>query len=428
MQRIATSTKAVDLYGVGKHGFKDGNLTVGITPTDLEASWCNGVQEELVNLIEVAGLVASGATLNQIVQAIAILQRQQTNTAFTTTGVAPNFVLTPSLPVTAYAANQRFRVNFNVAGSGANAINVSALGAKLLKQYDGSGAKVAAVIAAGQLADIEYDGVDFVILDPLPGASRQIQPVTASVAANALTCTLNPTSLDFRATPLPSGTVNTRTVAAISVVIPSGATLGSISAMQSRLVLLAIDNAGTVELAVVNIAGGNNLDETTLISTTAISAAATAANVIYSTTARASVPFRVVGYIESTQAVAGTWATAPSTIQGMGGQALAAMSSFGCGQSWKSHGVEITRAVGATYYNPTGKLIVVFVQVPNFDASSSFGYTITVTQNGITKTFQHYATPSIGAGNQMVSGYTPIPAGASYLVSGNSFNGWNELR
>lgn len=180
MQRIATSTKAVDLYGVGKHGFKDGNLTLGITPTDLEASWCNGVQEELVNLIEVAGLVASGATLNQIVQAIAILQRQQTNTAFTTTGVAPNFVLTPSLPVTAYAANQRFRVNFNAAGSGANAINVSALGAKLLKQYDASGAKVAAVIAVGQLADIEYDGVDFVILDPLPAVSIQV-PVRQTV-------------------------------------------------------------------------------------------------------------------------------------------------------------------------------------------------------------------------------------------------------
>ena len=185
MQRIATSTKAVDLYGVGKHGFKDGNLTLGITPTDLEASWCNGVQEELVNLIEIAGLVASGATPNQIVQAIAILQRQQTNTAFTTTGVAPNFVLTPSLPVTAYAANQRFRVNFNVAGSGANAINVSALGAKLLKQYDSTGAKIAAVIAAGQLADIEYDGVDFVILDPLPSTvAAAFQGANQSLSAN----------------------------------------------------------------------------------------------------------------------------------------------------------------------------------------------------------------------------------------------------
>jgi len=149
------------------------------------------LQNEGANLVAAAGLVLDKNDSGQLVKAIAILQRQQTNTAFTTTGVAPNFVLTPSLPVTAYAANQRFRVNFNVAGSGANAINVSALGNKLLKQYDGTGAKVAAVIAANQLADIEYDGVDFVILDPLPvtapsiqGAFKNLQVSSTGLSAN----------------------------------------------------------------------------------------------------------------------------------------------------------------------------------------------------------------------------------------------------
>lgn len=70
MQRIATATKAVDLYGVGKHGFKDGNLGLGITPTDFEAAWANGIQEEIVNVIEAAGIVASGAALTQVRQAI----------------------------------------------------------------------------------------------------------------------------------------------------------------------------------------------------------------------------------------------------------------------------------------------------------------------------------------------------------------------
>jgi hypothetical protein len=85
------------------------------------------------------------------------------------------------------------------------------------------------------------------------------------------------------------------------------------------LVVLAINHAGTIEAAVVNIAGGRDLSETGLISTTAISGSATANNVIYSTTARTSVAYRVVGYVESTQATAGTWATAPSTVQGAGG-------------------------------------------------------------------------------------------------------------
>ena len=78
---------------------------------------------------------------------------------------------------------------------------------------------------------------------------------------------------------------------------------------------------------------------------------------IYSTTARASTPYRVVGYIESTQAVAGTWATAPSTIQGMGGEVVNAMSSIGYGQTWQN--VIASRAVSTTYYNTTGKPIQV---------------------------------------------------------------------
>ncbi len=280
----------------------------------------------------------------------------QEYTAFTSTGTAPNFVLTPSPAITSYSANQRFRVKFNATGAGADFINISGVGNKSLKQYDSIGAKIAAVISSGQLTDVEYDGVDFIVLNPLtPVISvKQIQSLTATVAASALTCTLNPTYLDFRATPLTSGAVNTRNVAAaISVVVPSTATLGTISAQQSRLILLAIDNAGTVELAVVNIAGGNNLDETTLINTTAISGASNASNVIYSTTARTGVPFRVVGFIDSTQATAGTWATAPSTIQGIGGQALAALASAGFGQM----PVAVTRTSGVTYYAPVTRSI-----------------------------------------------------------------------
>lgn len=69
MERIATATKAVDLYGAGKHGFKDGNLGLGISPTDLEAAWFNGTQEELLALIEGAG-IAPGVALTQVRQAI----------------------------------------------------------------------------------------------------------------------------------------------------------------------------------------------------------------------------------------------------------------------------------------------------------------------------------------------------------------------
>lgn len=98
----------------------------------------------------------------------AALIQGQTYTAFTTAGAAPNFTLTPSPAITAYTAGQRFRVKFHAIGAGADQLNVSALGNKALKQYDSTGAKVSAAPAPNQLADVEYDGVDMVILDPLP--------------------------------------------------------------------------------------------------------------------------------------------------------------------------------------------------------------------------------------------------------------------
>ena len=252
----------------------------------------------------------------------------------------------------------------------------------------------------------------------LVGGVIPIQPITASVGSSALTVTLNPTILNFRNTPLTSGQINTRTVAtAISVVVPSTATLGTVSTIQSRLVVIALDNAGTVELAVVNIAGGNNLDETTLISTTAISAGATSASVVYSTTARTSLPFRVVGYVESTQATAGTWATAPSTIQGQGGQALAAMSSLGYGQTYTVYSPPTGRATGTTYYNTTGKPKLVVVVV-----------------SAVAGTF----TPSVGgvslAAMTTSASYFPtytfiVPVNAAYLISvtGCTVLTWSEL-
>ena len=232
------------------------------------------------------------------------------------------------------------------------------------------------------------------------GITSKIQPITASVAASALTVTLNPTILDFRASPLTSGTVTTIAVpAAISVTIPSTSTMGTVSAVQSRIVVIAINNAGTVELAAVNISGGSVLDETTLITTTAAVAAGNSATAYYSTTARTGVAYRVVGYVESTQATAGTWVTAPSTLQGYGGQALAAMSSLGYGQTWQT----VTRVSGTTYYNTTGKPIQTTISAPN---TGTFGLTI----NGIL-TFASFATASMYC--------VIIPTGNSYSYTGN---------
>lgn len=280
-------------------------------------------------------------------------------------------------------------------------------------------------------AAIQVGGSDAILIDTnLVSAGRftsGIQPITASVASNALTVTLNPTSLAFRSSTLSSGTVNVRQVtSAISMTVSSGSTLGTVNNTASRIVVLAIDNAGTVELAVVNLAGGNQLDETNLISTTAEggAGAADSNNVIYSTTARSNVPYRVVGFIDSTQTTAGTWASAPTTIQGVGGQALAALSSLGFGQTWQT--VTASRALATTYYNTTGKPIEAII---SSGGASGTAVTLRLSINGGTAFV--FAQCNLPSGNSVVAGGFIVPANASYAVTQTgsaTLVSWNELR
>lgn len=248
------------------------------------------------------------------------------------------------------------------------------------------------VVAAGS-SDIFCDGTNITTTSISSAQiTSKIQPILATVASNALTITLNPTTLDFRSTTLPSGAVSTVTLgSAVTVIVPPLATLGTVSATQSRLAVLAINNAGTIEAAVVNIAGGNDLSETGLISTTAISGSATAANVFYSTTARTSVAYRVVGYVESTQATAGTWATAPSTVQGQGGLVIP-------GSLIKS-GTAVASTSGTS---------IDFTSIP------AWVKRITVMFNGVSLSGTSNYLVQLGAGSVTTSGYSS--AGGVYVA------------
>lgn len=98
----------------------------------------------------------------------------QTYTAFTTAGSSGTFTLTPTTPIVSYVAGQRFRVKFHANGNGTDTINISELGAKSVKQFDINNAKSAPQIFINQLADVEYDGTDFVILNPIRNTAGTI--------------------------------------------------------------------------------------------------------------------------------------------------------------------------------------------------------------------------------------------------------------
>ncbi len=147
-----------------------------------------------------------------------------------------------------------------------------------------------------------------------------------SVAANALTIaikeadgTSDPASgtdsvtIYFRSTTLTSGAKVERNLAAAeSLVVPSGATLGHNDGEDDFIYVYAIDDSGSIRLAV---ASTDDWDEGELQSTTAISAASDDEFTLYATSTLASVPIRLIGRIKSNQVTAGTWALLPTEIE-----------------------------------------------------------------------------------------------------------------
>jgi hypothetical protein len=354
-------------------------------------------------------------------------------------GTTNALTLTPPIAITAYQPGQTFIFQASATNTLAATVSVSAL-ATLAIQFNGAalvGGEIAInkwytvlIDASGTTCQLEVIGASLylgttgnavnVFSSAAPtvgqvlratdathatwqGVGGQIQSISASVAANALTISASALSLDFRSTTLGSGAVTTVSGTPANLVISSGSTLGTTNALLSRILVIAMNNAGTIELAAVNISGSTALTEDNLIGTTAEGGAggADSASIVYSTVARSNLAYRVVGYIESTQATAGTWATAPSTVQGEGGQALTSISSIGYGQTYQS----VTRVSGTTYFNTTGKPITWYLTA---NASSTVS---AVTIGGV------IASAIATTATTITTGTFIIPPGTAYTFT-----------
>lgn len=115
---------------------------------------------------------------------------------------------------------------------------------------------------------------------------------------------------------------------ALSLVVPSGGTLGVTSATAFRLWVVMFNDAGTLRLGVFNASTASAtaaqifpLNESVPISSTAIGAASNSAGVFYTGVAVTSKAFIILGYIEWNNAglTAGTWTTTNLfNVQSMG--------------------------------------------------------------------------------------------------------------
>ena len=180
------------------------------------------------------------------------------------------------------------------------------------------------------LIPMKYDGSAVVAGGPVP-RNLENAGLSVAMAANAVTIALksadgndpsasNAVKISFRNATLTNGQSSRVSVTgALSVAISSGSTGGTVSAQASRIWVAAMLVSGAVELAWFNSLSGltiKEINEGGVISTTAEGGAggADSTQTWYSTTARANVPFTILGYFDSTQTTAGTWAAAAAAI------------------------------------------------------------------------------------------------------------------
>lgn len=159
---------------------------------------------------------------------------------------------------------------------------------------------------------------------------------TASVGASALTINLrtaagnapsatDPVLIPFRSTTLATGTVSWAAVTgALSITIPSAATLGTSNNVPFRIWLFATYNAGVPQLGVAVCSSTSTIYpctswETVRKTTVAIDGFSTSSGVLYAGAVVSNDAVRIIGFADypSGLATAGAYASVPTTLQVM---------------------------------------------------------------------------------------------------------------
>ena len=153
------------------------------------------------NSKKITGLANGSARTDSI--ALGQVQDNSYGTLGTLGGSADTYTASPSPAITAYATGSEFNLKVNATNTGASTLNVSAVGAKNIKKYDGAGSKVdleAGDLQQDQYYKVIYDGTDFILLNPeiidnlksnnlTVNDKLNTQPNTATISSGAITYT-----------------------------------------------------------------------------------------------------------------------------------------------------------------------------------------------------------------------------------------------
>lgn len=244
------------------------------------------------------------------------------------------------------------------ANTGSTTLAVGGTAATIIRKPGASGlvALTGGELQVGQAVVVMYDGIEYVLLSGnallLPAAVNAAAlassalsfglpvnlQINASVGSNNLTVAVkannntdpsatNPVIVPFRDVTIANGDpVFLSITAALSFTVTSTNTMGCLSATMCRLWVFLFNNGGSPALCLYNAlsfdgtaghaASVSAPAEFALSSSQAGTSGGSSAQLIYcnvsSVTAKS---FRIVGYIEIQETVAGTWATGPTYVQ-----------------------------------------------------------------------------------------------------------------
>lgn len=178
MRRISTATKVTDKFGVGKHGFTDGNSVTGIPSTDLEGQFFDHVQEELAGIVEATGGAVDGSSRTQVLNSINALIEARVGDYVLDTGVANAYVIALNPAIAAYTGT--FEARFKAVNANTAACTVNAGGGVVpLVREDGQPMQVGD-IPAGGLVSFTYDpvGAKAIVVSVVPSQMVATQAET----------------------------------------------------------------------------------------------------------------------------------------------------------------------------------------------------------------------------------------------------------
>ncbi len=196
---------------------------------------------ELATQAEMDAKTTTGATGALLVPTPDVIRSTLLSDYKADTGAADAYIITPIPAAAAYTAGQVFSFKATNVNTTTSTLNVSGLGVKTIKKAGGATNLVAGDIAAGMIVIVEYDGTNFVMLNPVANTVSLTAGAYPAGDGSALTgvgtkivnvFTNVTTSSNVTETTLVTGT------------IPAN-TLGTTGAIRVRLYFSSVSNTST---------------------------------------------------------------------------------------------------------------------------------------------------------------------------------------